>query len=95
MKICRNCGHEMNDDELFCCECGTKAEEQETAAEVTQETEGEKDEETEAIEKALDAAVEEEQTTAEEETLIGDQTRRKKNMCRPNWMNRYSARTAA
>ncbi len=74
MKICRNCGHEMNDDELFCCECGTKAEAQETAAEVTQETEGEKDEETEAIEKALDAAVEEEQTTAEEETLIADQT---------------------
>ncbi|WP_215700192.1 zinc ribbon domain-containing protein [Clostridium sp. MCC353] len=26
MKICRNCGNEMRDDELFCCECGTKAE---------------------------------------------------------------------
>ncbi|MBS6645904.1 MAG: zinc ribbon domain-containing protein [Clostridiaceae bacterium] len=33
MKLCRNCGNEMKDDELFCCECGTKAESEETASE--------------------------------------------------------------
>lgn len=58
MGYCRKCGHEMQEGELFCSECGTKA-----------EVVPVHDEEIAAVEKALGAAVEAQESAEAEERI--------------------------
>lgn len=46
MKICKNCGAEMQDNAMFCTRCGTKAEEQKVEPEVAQTADNQQNETT-------------------------------------------------